>query len=61
MFSILDSLNLTISIYDPVADFESAQEKIEKGVISKLDEIERFDIILVAIKHNEFLKFFIQR
>ena len=56
LFLILDSLNLNIYIYDPVADFESAQENIKKRVISKLDEKKKFDIILVAVKHNEFFE-----
>ena len=54
LFLILDSLNVNLSIYDPIADFESAQENIKKQVVSKLDQKEKFDIILVAVKHNQF-------
>ena len=30
------------------------QENIKKQVVSKLDQKEKFDIILVAVKHNAF-------
>ncbi len=56
LFSALKSLQIDISIYDPIADFEKAQNTVKESVIKSLEINEKFDILVIAVKHKYFLK-----
>jgi len=53
----LISFGLDVDIYDPWADAKEVKHEYGVDIINKLDESTVYDAVVVAVAHNEFLKF----
>jgi len=53
----LESFGLNVDIYDPWADAAEVKHEYGVDVINQLDENTVYDAVVVAVAHNEFLKF----
>ena len=51
----LEKSNIKIFIVDPYVDLEDANEKFDNKVYSELPKNIRFDALIVAVKHNQFI------
>ncbi|NDC40016.1 MAG: nucleotide sugar dehydrogenase [Chitinophagia bacterium] len=54
--SELNNYNTQISIYDPWAKPEDVQHEYHLSITTEMAEDERYDAIVVAVAHNEFLQ-----
>ncbi len=54
LFMYLNSLQMQVSIFDPVADFDSSPHIIKKSSINKISSDMKFDVIILAVKHDLF-------
>lgn len=50
----LRSYGMSVTILDPVADKEEAKREYELEILNKLENIEKVDVIIGAVKHKEF-------
>lgn len=57
IFHELVSFGLDVEIYDPWADASEVKHEYGLDIINKLDETIVYDAVIVAVAHNEFLKF----
>ncbi len=53
----LISFGLDVDIYDPWADAKEVKHEYNLDIINQLDESIVYDAVIVAVAHNEFLKF----
>lgn len=53
----LISFGLDVDIYDPWADAAEVKHEYNLDIINKLDESIVYDAVIIAVAHNEFLKF----
>lgn len=53
----LVQFGLDVDIYDPWADAAEVKHEYNVDIINKIDETIVYDAIVVAVAHNEFLKF----
>lgn len=53
----LISFGLDVDIYDPWADAAEVKHEYSLDIINKLDESIVYDAVIIAVAHNEFLKF----
>lgn len=53
----LISFGLDVDIFDPWADAAEVKHEYGVDIINKLDESTVYDAVIVAVAHNEFLKF----
>ncbi|MEK9612632.1 MAG: nucleotide sugar dehydrogenase [Flavobacteriaceae bacterium] len=56
IFNELKSYNIKSLVYDPVADFEELNAHYQQSAIKSLADQSDFDIIVIAVSHNEFYK-----
>jgi UDP-N-acetyl-D-galactosamine dehydrogenase len=57
----LVQFGLTVDVYDPWADAEEVKHEYNVDIVNKLDETIVYDAVIVAVAHNEFLKFDYQK
>ncbi|WP_118195554.1 nucleotide sugar dehydrogenase [Albibacterium indicum] len=57
----LVSFGLDVDIYDPWADAEEVKHEYGVDILNKLDKNTVYDAVVVAVAHNEFLKFDYQK
>lgn len=57
----LKSFGLDVDIYDPWADAEEVKKEYKVDILTRLDDKIVYDAVIVAVSHNEFLKFDYQR
>ncbi|RYE53593.1 MAG: nucleotide sugar dehydrogenase, partial [Sphingobacteriales bacterium] len=53
----LIQFGLQVDIYDPWADVKEVQHEYEITILNELDESVVYDAVVVAVAHDEFLKF----
>ena len=53
----LVSFGLDVDIYDPWADANEVKHEYKLDIVNQLDESIVYDAVIVAVAHNEFLKF----
>lgn len=53
----LASFGLDVDIYDPWADVDEVKSEYNLDVLNDLDETVIYDAVIIAVAHNEFLKF----
>jgi len=53
----LISFGLEVDIYDPWADAKEVKHEYNLNITNELDESTVYDAVIVAVAHNEFLKF----
>lgn len=53
----LIQFGLTVDIFDPWADAAEVKHEYNVDILNKLDETMVYDAVIVAVAHNEFLKF----
>jgi nucleotide sugar dehydrogenase len=53
----LISFGLKVDIYDPWAGVDEVQHEYGIGIIDKLDDAIKYDVVIVAVAHSEFLTF----
>lgn len=56
----LKSYGMNIKIFDPVAEKEEAKREYGLEILNKLENIEKVDVIIGAVKHKEFKEFSIE-
>jgi UDP-N-acetyl-D-galactosamine dehydrogenase len=61
IYTSLVEYNIDTKIYDPVANLEELKDLYSNGIISNLKEDLRFDIIIIAVSHLEFLNLDIEK
>ena len=57
----LKSYGMNITIFDPVAEKEEAKREYGLEILNKLENIEKVDVIIGAVKHKEFSEFSIEK
>ena len=57
----LQSFGLDVDIYDPWADAEEVKHEYDVDIVNELDQSTVYDAVVVAVAHNEFLKFDYQK
>jgi len=57
IFHELVSFGLDVDIYDPWADANEVKHEYGLNILNELDESIVYDAVIVAVAHNEFLKF----
>lgn len=57
IFHELVSFGLDVDIYDPWADAKEVKHEYGLNILNELDESIVYDAVIVAVAHNEFLKF----
>ncbi len=48
--------NFQIEVHDPVADFNELTELYEKSAIETFTKDKKYDVLIIAVSHKEFLK-----
>ncbi|MBW8687362.1 nucleotide sugar dehydrogenase [Chitinophaga rhizophila] len=61
IYTELRQFGLDVDIYDPWADTHEVKHEYGVDVLNKLDNTIVYDAIIVAVAHNEFLKFDYQK
>lgn len=61
IFHELEEFGLKVDILDPWADAEEVKRDYNLRILSAVDETSVYDAIVVAVAHNEFLKFDYQK
>ena len=61
IYTSLLEYNIDAKIYDPVANLEELKDLYSGGVILNLKEDLKFDIIIIAVSHSEFLNLDIEK
>jgi len=56
----LKSYGMNITIFDPVAEKEEAKREYGLEILNKLENIEKVDVIIGAVKHKEFKSLLIE-
>lgn len=56
----LRSYGMNIIIFDPVAEKEEARREYGLEILNKLENIEKVDVVIGAVKHKEFNEFSIE-
>ena len=56
----LKSYGMNITIFDPVAEKEEAKREYGLEIFNKLENIEKVDVIIGAVKHKEFKSLLIE-
>lgn len=56
----LKSYGMNVSIFDPVANKEEAMKEYKLEILEELENIEKVDVIIGAVKHKEFNKISIE-
>lgn len=51
----LISFGLNVDVYDPWADVDEVHHEYGIGILNKLDDIIKYNVVIVAVAHNEFL------
>lgn len=51
----LNEYGLNVDLYDPWADREEVKHEYNVDILSSLNETKKYDAIIVAVSHNEFL------
>lgn len=57
IYNELVSFGLNVDIYDPWADAKEVKQEYGLDIINVLDESTLYDAVILAVAHNEFLKF----
>ena len=57
----LVQFGLTVDVYDPWADAQEVKHEYNLDIVNKLDDTIVYDAVIVAVAHNEFLKFDYQK
>ncbi|HWW39896.1 nucleotide sugar dehydrogenase [Pedobacter sp.] len=57
IFHELVQFGLCVDIYDPWADASEVKHEYNIDILNKLDDSVIYDAVIVAVAHNEFLKF----
>src|SRR5690606_17751534 len=57
----LKSFGLDVEILDPWADAGEVKHQYGLNILNKIDETVVYDAVIVAVAHNEFLKFDYQK
>lgn len=57
----LVQFGLDVDVYDPWADAQEVKHEYNLDIINKLDDSIVYDAVIVAVAHNEFLKFDYQK
>ncbi|MER2998506.1 nucleotide sugar dehydrogenase [Pontibacter populi] len=57
----LNQFGLTVDIFDPWADAVEVKHEYDLNILNTLDTSISYDAIIVAVAHNEFLKFDFQK
>jgi UDP-N-acetyl-D-galactosamine dehydrogenase len=57
----LVQFGLEVDVYDPWADAQEVKHEYNLDIINKLDDSIVYDAVIVAVAHNEFLKFDYQK
>jgi UDP-N-acetyl-D-galactosamine dehydrogenase len=55
IFTSLQEFNIKTKVYDPLANLNELKDIYSNAVIDKLDSNFKFDIIIIAVSHSEFL------
>lgn len=61
IYKELIDYGIDVDIFDPWASKEDVRHEFNVDIIEKLDENKRYDSIIVAVSHNEFLEMDIQK
>jgi len=61
IYASLLEYNIDTKIHDPVANIDELKDLYSGGVISNLKEDFKFDIIIIAVSHTEFLNLDIEK
>jgi len=56
IYKELSDYNFQIEVYDPVADFSELRELYQGSAIETLKKEKKYDVLIIAVSHNEFLK-----
>ena len=57
IYKELSDYNFQIEIHDPVADFSELSELYQGSAIETLKKDKKYDVLIMAVSHKEFLKF----
>ncbi len=57
IYQELKQFGLEVDIYDPWADASEVEHEYGLTILSQLDELVVYNAVIVAVAHNEFLKF----
>jgi len=61
IYAELTQFGLNVDIYDPWADVNEVKHEYGVDILNKLDNDVVYDAIIIAVAHNEFLKFDYQK
>ena len=56
IYKELSDYNFQIEVHDPVADFNELKELYESSAIETLKKDKKYDVLIIAVSHKEFLK-----
>ena len=54
IYKELEDYNIKSYLYDPIAEFDELKSLYMESAIQKLNEQEKFDILIIAVSHKEF-------
>jgi len=57
VFRNLQEYGLDVDIYDPLIDSESVKREYELTCLTRIRQHQKYDVIIVAVAHKEFLNF----
>lgn len=56
IFKSLKEFNIETKVYDPVANLDELKDLYSNAVLNKLDSKFKYDVIIIAVSHSEFLR-----
>ena len=54
IYKELEDYNIKSYLYDPIAEFDELKSLYMESAIEKINEQEKFDILIIAVSHKEF-------
>ena len=54
IYKELEDYNIKSYLYDPIAEFDELKSLYMESAIQKINEQEKFDILIIAVSHKEF-------